>query len=113
MEHASIENLLQPNAIAYTGEVDGLRVTLRKATQDDMDYVMGKSPDGESAEIRGLYARLVLVGMANEDGTRMFSRSDYSRIATEIPLERMQALANLIQAKCGFAGQGIDTTAGN
>lgn len=105
------DDLFSSDPVAWTGQVAGKAVTLRKATQADLDFVMGKG-GMDSADVLGLYSRLAVVGLANPDGSPMFKRADAQRIANETPLDLLRPLAQAIQDHCGF-GEDVDDVEGN
>lgn len=103
------EKLFSSDPVAYRGPVQPGgedQVVLLKATQADLDYVFGDGDD-DGAEAKGLFARLVIACLGNEDGTRMFSKADYNAVS-KIPLMELQPIASLIQERCGFTAIGAD-----
>lgn len=95
-----LKSFATASPIAYQGPIacgpdKAMKITLRKPTQADFDFVVGPDP----LKTDDSYARLVVVGMANEDGSRMFDYKDLHEVR-QYQVEILKPIAEAVKKHC-------------
>lgn len=101
--------LLQPSAVAWSGEIAGFgEVYLRELTGDDLDYIRG----GKVPDERAIMARIAVSVLCDADGKRLFKRNEDAQV-NQSPLRHLRAISEEATKHCGLADEDVEEISGN
>jgi hypothetical protein len=85
-------------------------VYVKQVTGSDFDFV--RHDNKGNLDQRGMFARLVVAGLCDEDGKPLFKRSDVAAV-NDMPFGVLKTLSEIVQDHSGITDDDTDDALGN